>query len=587
MQPGFSLVIEAGNVSLEKVEEEIKLWGGKKLEIEYDGLISKYSVLHKLPQSDVTQHVQIRIKSIPEDDEIDIEKKLHILIEVALLNNNADDEGILKDLKKPNFDNLRPQSIIPTIINLGDCSINGAEISIEPIKIDYDDVDEWWERVSVERNKIPQIIIGRDLNGDLPAKNPKYLAKILTGFAKVYYPASAATMELMNETMGKMKAPRGSVRLILDEKKMQPLYTTDRIRMIEENRPFELDIFLRIAKKTLNNSSPIWTEETLIQINEREVKKKQKISFRDIIETSEIKNKQLRDQLTNLDDAYNSLEIEHNKLIEEYGNQDSELIDMISQRDDALSEIEELQEENEDLKERNKTHRKNIKETKTKEKEKNRKLDHETTQIMNVMREIKDQEGIKSLEQLLSVLREKFAEEDLEEEKIEDLFTSVESVLLMIRDDSEWKKKFVISKNALKSARESNFSFPRRVFEAFEMMSSSYPKILNKARSKQNDWNHYETIFRDISDEDGRTTFKTANKESGNTMKKYGRQRKFLVEGYGDKSKKNKQGKIEMQSHIKLGGTKNDSKCLRIHFIFDKKSEKFLIGHCGNHLPIN
>ena len=119
MQPGFSLVIEAGNVSLEQVEEEIKIWGGKKLEIEYDGLISKYSVLHKLPQSDVTQHVQIRIKSIPEDDEIDIEKKLHILIEVALLNNNADDEGILKELKKPKFDNLRPQSIIPSIINLG------------------------------------------------------------------------------------------------------------------------------------------------------------------------------------------------------------------------------------------------------------------------------------------------------------------------------------------------------------------------------------------------------------------------------------------------------------------------------------
>ena len=25
----------------------------------------------------------------------------------------------------------------------------------------------------------------------------------------------------------------------------------------------------------------------------------------------------------------------------------------------------------------------------------------------------------------------------------------------------------------------------------------------------------------------------------------------------------------------------------RIHFIFDKQSEKFLIGHCGNHLQIN
>ena len=582
MQPGFSLVIEAGNVSLEEVEEEIKIWGGKKLEIEYDGLISKYSVLHKLPQSDVTQHVQIRIKSIPEDDEIDIEKKLHILIEVALLNNNDHDEGIIKELNNPKFDNLRPQSIIPSIINLGDCSINGTEISSEPIKIDYDDVDEWWERVSVERNKIPQIIIGRDLNGDLPAKNPKYLAKILTGFAKVYYPASAATMELMNETMGKMKAPRGSVRLILDEKKMQPLYTTDRIRIIEGKRPFELDIFLRIAKKTLNNSSPIWTEETLIQINEREIKKKEKINLRDLIEKSGIKNKQLQDDLTNLDDAYNSLEIEYNQLKELLGIKDSELIETISQRDDAYSEIEELQEQIENLEERNEVHRHKIKQLKTKEKEKNRDMDR----IMLALKEITDKENYHSIEELLEHLAKSIEEEE-EEEEVEDLFTSVESVLLMIRDDSEWKKKFVISKNAIKSAKESNFSFPRRVFEAFEMMSSSYQKILNKARSSQKDWKDYETIFRDISDEDGRTTFRIANKESGNTMKKYGSHRRFLVEGYGQKSKKNKEGKIEMQSHIKLGGTKNDSKCLRIHFIFDKKSEKFLIGHCGNHLPIN
>tara|TARA_B000000441_G_C21740731_1_gene353509 strand:+ start:102 stop:1850 length:1749 start_codon:yes stop_codon:yes gene_type:complete len=582
MQPGFSLVIEAGNVSLEEVEEEIKIWGGKKLEIEYDGLISKYSVLHKLPQSDVTQHVQIRIKSIPEDDEIDIEKKLHILIEVALLNNNDHDEGIIKELNNPKFDNLRPQSIIPSIINLGDCSINGTEISSEPIKIDYDDVDEWWERVSVERNKIPQIIIGRDLNGDLPAKNPKYLAKILTGFAKVYYPASAATMELMNETMGKMKAPRGSVRLILDEKKMQPLYTTDRIRIIEGKRPFELDIFLRIAKKTLNNSSPIWTEETLIQINEREIKKKEKINLRDLIEKSGIKNKQLQDDLTNLDDAYNSLEIEYNQLKELLGIKDSELIETISQRDDAYSEIEELQEQIENLEERNEVHRHKIKQLKTKKKEKNRDMDR----IMLALKEITDKENYHSIEELLEHLAKSIEEEE-EEEEVEDLFTSVESVLLMIRDDSEWKKKFVISKNAIKSAKESNFSFPRRVFEAFEMMSSSYQKILNKARSSQKDWKDYETIFRDISDEDGRTTFRIANKESGNTMKKYGSHRRFLVEGYGQKSKKNKEGKIEMQSHIKLGGTKNDSKCLRIHFIFDKKSEKFLIGHCGNHLPIN
>ena len=103
------------------------------------------------------------------------------------------------------------------------------------------------------------------------------------------------------------------------------------------------------------------------------------------------------------------------------------------------------------------------------------------------------------------------------------------------------------------------------------MMERSYDTILNKEKSNQR--YDFQTVFRSDT---SHGSFETVNKESGNTMKKYGKQRKFLVNGE----------MREMQSHIKLGGTKNNSKCLRIHFIFDKKSEKFLIGHCGNHLSI-
>ena len=57
-------------------------------------------------------------------------------------------------------------------------------------------------------------------------------------------------------------------------------------------------------------------------------------------------------------------------------------------------------------------------------------------------------------------------------------------------------------------------------------------------------------------------------------MKKFGKQRTFMVNGK----------RTQMQPHIKIGKGSAD-KCLRIHFTFDKESGRFLIGHCGKHLP--
>ena len=37
--------------------------------------------------------------------------------------------------------------------------------------------------------------------------------------------------------------------------------------------------------------------------------------------------------------------------------------------------------------------------------------------------------------------------------------------------------------------------------------------------------------------------------------------------------------------HIKIGNAMHPGRNLRIHFVFDSKREKFLIGHCGKHLP--
>ena len=57
-------------------------------------------------------------------------------------------------------------------------------------------------------------------------------------------------------------------------------------------------------------------------------------------------------------------------------------------------------------------------------------------------------------------------------------------------------------------------------------------------------------------------------------MERHGDTRKFIHKGR----------LIEMQPHIKIGA--NDDSTLRIHFIFDKDEERFLIGHCGQHLPL-
>ena len=124
---------------------------------------------------------------------------------------------------------------------------------------------------------------------------------------------------------------------------------------------------------------------------------------------------------------------------------------------------------------------------------------------------------------------------------------------------------FDIRKTAFDSAEKSPFKFPRRVDEALEMMEKSHDYIRNRSRSGQG--LNYVDAFRKFSD----TVFEVANKETKATMEAFGEDRVF--EG------------VEMQPHIKIGNREAADRTIRIHFIFDKKTEKFAIGHCGRHLP--
>ena len=124
---------------------------------------------------------------------------------------------------------------------------------------------------------------------------------------------------------------------------------------------------------------------------------------------------------------------------------------------------------------------------------------------------------------------------------------------------------FDIRKSAFNSAEKSTFRFPRRVEEALEMMERSHDYVRNRSRSGQSV--NYVDSFRKFSD----TVFQVSNKETKATMDAYGDERVF--DG------------MEMQAHIKIGNRDAADRTIRIHFTFDKGSEKFVIGHCGRHLP--
>lgn len=75
------------------------------------------------------------------------------------------------------------------------------------------------------------------------------------------------------------------------------------------------------------------------------------------------------------------------------------------------------------------------------------------------------------------------------------------------------------------------------------------------------------------------TTNEYAATESDTTIKstKLQQQRLFKVQDR----------QIQMNSHLKIGTADNVNFTLRIHFVFDKATNKVLIGWCGKHLDVS
>ena len=68
----------------------------------------------------------------------------------------------------PPFHRLLPQRFIWDIVSMGGWTRKGIPLHEGSKKVEFDDVEEWWEDICNEAEQVPQVIVGSALAGDLP-----------------------------------------------------------------------------------------------------------------------------------------------------------------------------------------------------------------------------------------------------------------------------------------------------------------------------------------------------------------------------------------------------------------------------------
>ena len=578
MQPGLRLVLESHEWGPNSIGPLLENWAGNLLETNHTDDLWRYSVTSKHPEDDdIVQYTSVQVRNVPI---VSSNGLTTVLIEVGLMLEQEEDPDLASP-GLPEFHRLLPQRFIWDIVSMGGWNRNGVPLTGKSTKVEFDDVEEWWEDLCNEADQIPQIVVGSALSGELPVVRPDTVSAVLSGFANVYHASSLATMEKMTEVMGSMKAPKGSVRLLLtnpSNNPKQPLYIGDRLRgpvvLIDDKevrRPFEVDIYLRLAKKTLfdENLPEIWEGTAQVPTQsgfEYFLQQREKERFEAIraIDNLALKNEELEKALEIVEDAYQNTSEENVSLKQEIEERRQDIQALRGELDLSKREIEEKNDIEEGYKSKIREQKKRIKSLKNDLLEAN----DSVKDLLPVLKKYSQSEGLTDISSLTKSLEDRLFEEEEEEEEEITGFDSVVSVLRHVREEME--DKFLIGQTAMDSAEESVFRHPRRVVEAFETMANSYEYVLNRAKSKQS--LDYAQVFRKYGD----TVFEVANSESKATMKRHGNSRKFYVDGK----------LYTMQPHIKIGKNMSPDKCLRIHFQFDHEKEKFVIGHCGSHLPI-
>ena len=442
------------------------------------------------------------------------------------------------ELPKKLHEYFLPQKLLVDIAETGLFSLSGTVWNSTPIQVGFDQVSQWWEETKLKSVNLPQVIIGKSKNSPLPVLDPRVLAKILSGVAEVYFASTPSVMEAMNNEVGADQIPSGSIRIIgASESNPSVVYTPKRIKEVEAKfgRSVPLDIFLRLSLNGLLKNDIPFDEWKMLSQPVPELAP-HNIQSLDDFETIENLNYQIDFKESIIQELQNNIE----SIETEYKNQEFKLFQFEQNSEALSSRVRELTSQNEEILRMSKETKKALKKEQKKSKE-----------LRPLLDEIVSTHELGSMDELMEFIRSGTLE-SVEEviETFEEYNPSTLTEVLQ-RARTEYHHKIIILDSAMKSARQSTFRPPTRVWEIILALVEKYDHILQL--SNQNKSVNLQAILRETS---AAGVLDISNKESKSTMDAFGEQRRFRY----------KKRDIELQTHIKIGTAQDQSKTLRIHF---------------------
>ena len=429
--------------------------------------------------------------------------------------------------KNKSHHHLRPQRLMVDLAEgLPNARVIDGVLSNEANVISFDDSGPWTKEYLSQSRPFPSVIIGMNERGNRPILDPDTVASYLTGLAEVRYVESPATIEVICSHAGIQNFARDSILLLgIDQKTPRLALNKDHLRTIFDRtgRKPSFELFQRLALRT-RARYPVKSNEW------HQSAKQDPISDDSNAETIIALRNEIEYLESELDDAQQDVSTLAQQL-----NESQILID-------ATNEIRDK-------------YKKDLKEA-------NKKIKHYEKEF-NSVKQIFKENGIQNIEQFAQL----FEDVDEPDQDQEYQPANVEEVLKRVRTD--FQHSITVLESAMKSAEQhAKFRFPYRVWEVFTTLNELHERAVQMNRQRNQRVN-LEALFQGVSG------LSFAIRESGATMERHGDTRKFRHKGRWR----------EMQPHLKIGSG-NDDSTLRIHFIFDRDEERFLIGHCGQHLPL-
>ena len=422
---------------------------------------------------------------------------------------------------------LRPQRLLLDLAEgLPNARVIDGSLNNEANVISFDDSGPWIKEYLSQSRPFPSVIIGMNERGNQPILDPGTVASFLAGLAEVRYVESPSTMEVICNNAGIRNFARDSIILLgIDEKTPRIALNRGHLRTIFDRtgRKPGFELFQRLALRT--------TSRYPVKSNDWHNTPQPEPNLENTDAEVILKLRRMIEYLeSELDDAQRDVTGLEQEL--------SESLNLIQ----ATNEVRDR-------------YKKELKESK-------KKVKHYEEEFSSVKKILEDN-GIENIEQFAQFFEVVHEPDQNQEYQPAD----VEEVLKRVRSD--FQNSITVLESAMKSAEQhAKFRFPYRVWEVFTTLNELHERAVQMNRQRNQRVN-LEALFQGVSG------LSFAIRESGATMERHGETRKFRHKGRWR----------EMQPHLKIGSG-NDDSTLRIHFIFDKDEERFLIGHCGQHLPL-